>query len=456
MSTENQSENTLNKNLIRTEEIPASKNPEYAIARRVVDGEINKSFVYCLEQGKFYIYIDGYWQELHELDLRGMLEEEVPEIINKSVQMRNQIIENMKSMVRKKLCDFNNLNLLNLNNYMIDPVGVNVLDHSESHYSTIRVPYKYDSLATCELWEKTLNDIFEGSINKINVLQEFFGYCLTRDTSQEKALLLLGESRSGKSTILHTLRHVVGVNNCSSVPLKYIFNCEHVTRMINTLVNIDTDVSQKATEFEQEFKTITSGEPVQAKILYENSFTFNPFCKLVLAANIFPKITDHSSAFYKRLILLPCERIFLDHEQNKNLKNDLLKELPGILNWSMAGLKKLRSRGRFEVYDFMIEAIQELEDENNPVNIFFNEHIEISLGSELEKGDLFDKYKRWAENSKNYALSKARFGACLYKKFHKETPKDTSNINTHKRIWRNLRYVEIKGVQTVDKIDWAN
>ncbi len=40
---------------------------------------------------------------------------------------------------------------------------------------------------------------------------------------------------------------------------------------------------------------------------------------MVLAANIFPRITDHSSAFYNRLILIPCDRIFSEAEKNRFL-----------------------------------------------------------------------------------------------------------------------------------------
>ena len=53
------------------------------------------------------------------------------------------------------------------------------------------------------------------------------------------------------------------------------------------------------------------------------------------------------------------------------------KELSGIFNWCIEGLKILRSRGHFKQYDFMTEAIDELENENNPSNLFFEEHVEV-------------------------------------------------------------------------------
>ncbi len=36
-------------------------NPLYRIARNIKNGKAGNSFVYCLEEGKFYIYKNGYW-----------------------------------------------------------------------------------------------------------------------------------------------------------------------------------------------------------------------------------------------------------------------------------------------------------------------------------------------------------------------------------------------------------
>jgi P4 family phage/plasmid primase-like protien len=251
---------------------------------------------------------------------------------------------------------------------------------------------------------------------------------------------------SGKSTLLHVLRYLVGEQNCSSVPLKDIKNSQHTPGLINKLLNIDYDVSQKAVEFEDEFKKITGGEPIRVNQKYVEAFSFNPYCKLAMSANIFPKITDHSSAFYNRLILIPCDRVFSPEEQNRDLPAQLLKELPGVLNWAIQGLERLNNRGRFEELEFMQNAVEELENENNPVNLFFEEHIQVVMGTYIEKAEVYEKYKKWSEAARTYTLSKALFASCLYKKYYKHTPKQC-RLSEGKRawIWKNLRYVDFKG-----------
>jgi phage/plasmid-associated DNA primase len=91
----------------------------------------------------------------------------------------------------------------------------------------------------------------------------------------------------------------------------------------------------------------------------------------------------------------------------------------------------------------MSEAVKELEDENNPVNVFFNDHLVVDTApmTYIEKGSLYDLYKDWSQKTHNYTLSAARFSSCVFRRFHKHTPKQCFHQETKKRIWRNIRYI---------------
>src|SRR5258708_15698495 len=369
-----------------------------AIAQRIFMGETGKHFIYSLQEDKFYVYDDGYWCQLFEIEFLTIITRAFPGINSHPIATRKQIVDNFKLLASRRIKIFNQHQHLNFPQGELDVATKELREHHPDYYSTNRIPYNYNCNAICPLWEKSLLDIFEGSIDKVNTLQEFFGYCLTKDTRKEKALLLLGESRTGKSTILQGLRHIVGDDNCSFVALKYISHPQYTPMLINKLINIDTEVSGNALDFERDFKTITSGEPVNCNQKFVETFKFNPFCKMVMSANVFPRITDHSSAFYKRLIIIPCDRVFEENEQNINLKDELLKELSGILNWAIDGLHRLNERGRFEQKDFMKDAVNDLREESNPVETFFKDHIitDVSGGIEIEKGELYQYYREWS------------------------------------------------------------
>lgn len=423
----------------------------------IANEKANGKFIYCMEEDIFYQYKDGVWKHIFDLAFLAHVSHHIKEVTRLTLPRRKQILDNYKLIKYKTLSELNTSELLNLQNYMIDVRGSNVLKHEPEYYSTIQLPYKYDALAKCDLWLKTLEEIFEGDKKRIDILQEFVGYCLVPDVEQKKALLLLGDSDTGKSTILFTIRDLIGQMNCSSVPLKYLSNPQYTPMMVNKLVNIDADVAKDAANYEAEFKIITSGEPISCNQKFIETFDFIPRCKIILAANIFPRITDHSSAFYKRLILLPCDRIFDEPEKNRLLNIQLKQELSGILNWAMIGLRRLKARGMFEQHDFMKDAVQELENENNPCNLFFDEHVEVEMGSYTEKPILFNKYKDWSEKNKQNTVTHIVFSRNLFKRFHKHTQKQARlMIGNRPYIWKNLKYVEFKTNEIKEEIAWQD
>ena len=69
-------------------------------------------------------------------------------------------------------------------------------------FSTSCLPFAFDPVAPePEKWLEFLDQILDNDDQAKQLLQEWFGYCLTPDTSQQKILMLIGQTRSGKGTI---------------------------------------------------------------------------------------------------------------------------------------------------------------------------------------------------------------------------------------------------------------
>ena len=64
-------------------------------------------------------------------------------------------------------------------------------------------------------WHEFLHQLFDGDLESLDLLQEWFGYCLTGDTSQQKMMLMVGPKRSGKGTIARVLTRLIGNGNVS-------------------------------------------------------------------------------------------------------------------------------------------------------------------------------------------------------------------------------------------------
>jgi putative DNA primase/helicase len=100
-------------------------------------------------------------------------------------------------------------------------------------------------------------------------------------------------------------------------------------------------------------------------------------------------------------------------EEDTTLFATLCGELPAIFNWALAGLRRLRARGRFVQPDTGCELVGDLEALASPVATFVNERCEI--GSEFTVGTttLYGHWRVWCEEHGHTAGTEEAFGADL-------------------------------------------
>src|SRR5215472_856898 len=95
--------------------------------------------------------------------------------------------------------------------------------------------------------------------------------------------------------------------------------------------------------------------------------------------------------------------------ENENLTDELLTELPGILNWAIEGWRRLRAKGKFILPPTSLEALERMKKKAAPMLNFVEEECEI--GSELswERNPCYEHYVACCEASNNKPLSRPKF-----------------------------------------------
>src|SRR5204862_5645594 len=83
------------------------------------------------------------------------------------------------------------------------------------YFTTVATTFDFnDKAPKPERWFGFLDSIWRDDPESVSMLQEWFGYCLSADTSQQKILLLLGPTRAGKGMVSRILTELVGRENC--------------------------------------------------------------------------------------------------------------------------------------------------------------------------------------------------------------------------------------------------
>ena len=199
-------------------------------------------------------------------------------------------------------------------------------------------------------WLEFLYQLWADDKESTDTLQEWFGYCLTHDTRLQKILMILGPKRSGKGTIARVQRALIGKENVAGPTLASLSQNFGLSPLLGKSLAIVSDArlgGRTDSQIVVERLLSISGEDA---LTVDRKFLEPVTCKLptriMVLTNELPKLGDSSGALAGRIILLRLTRSFYGEEDHE-LTDKLLAELPGILWWAIAGWRRLRERGRF-------------------------------------------------------------------------------------------------------------
>lgn len=287
------------------------------------------------------------------------------------------------------------VDVLNLENGLLDVRTGILTEHSPDHLSPIRLPLTFDAAATCPEWDAFIKDVFPDDCLELAI--EIIAWLLTPDMTIQKAVLLLGIGKNGKSTYLKAVITALGEDNVSGLSLQKIEGDKFATAgLLGKLANVCPDLPAGKLPSSSIFKAITGGDKIEAERKYGEAFTFTPYARLVFAANHLPTSTDSSFAFFRRWIVIPFDRQITPEQQQA--KPDLFArltsqpELSGLLNRCLKVLPALRNRGDFQESTSTNAAHEEFIELTDPVAIWLDKHTVIDPTGFVTRKDLRLKY----------------------------------------------------------------
>ncbi|WP_314060563.1 phage/plasmid primase, P4 family [uncultured Vagococcus sp.] len=292
-------------------------------------------------------------------------------------------------------------------------------EHSPKNYLFFGSNAKVDPEGGAENCPKFLE--FLGSMfdeKTVLFIQEFFGYVLSDSFEANIFLIAFGDGANGKSTLFQVLEKVIDNRNISNANLDDLNRHFGLQSLIGRKFNVSSEGS--AENFgTSRVKAITAGEPLlvdQKNIAPASMILPTKLCFLV---NKLPVPTESTYGFSRRLILLPFSKIFVPHEQDSKLAAKLENEIPGIIMWTIAGLKRLKSNDfNFTVSESMRKAKENYLHISNPVADFIEETIIVEVGARAMCSDILERYEQW--KLKNEELLEGAMSPQMFWKKFKE------------------------------------
>ena len=266
-------------------------------------------------------------------------------------------------------------------------------------------------------WLAFLDDLFATDEGAITALQDWFGYALSTDTSQQKILFVVGPRRSGKGTIARVLTALVGRDSVANPTLASLQTTFGLAPLIGKPLAFITDArlggrSDQAAITER-LLSISGEDALTIDRKHIAAWTGRLPTRFAILTNELPRISDTSGALVGRLIVLVLTRSFYGRE-DPALTARLVTELPGILNWAVHGYRRLRQRGYFVQPASAREAIEDLEVLASPIKAFINDRCIVGPGLAVSVELLYQTWCAWCDNvgRKEYG-TKQTFGRDL-------------------------------------------
>lgn len=284
-----------------------------------------------------------------------------------------------------------------------------------SDFLTYQLPFAFDEKADAPLFHSYLNRALPEKELR-DLLAEYIAYVFTRNLKLEKALLLYGSGANGKSVFFDVINALLGKENVTNYALADLMQEHNRAQIANKLLNYASEINAGVTK--DNFKTLCSGEPIQARLKYGNAFIMDNYAKLAFNCNELPRdIESSSEAYFRRLIIIPFRVTIPEREQDAELARKIIKEeLSGVFNWVLEGLKRLLTNKHFTHSDIVKSEVETYKRESDSVCLFVDESdYEPSLNDYEYLATLYESYRAFCQTDGYKAVSNKNFAKRLEK-----------------------------------------
>ena len=343
----------------------------------------------------------------------------------------------MREPIAITLLELDKPNLLNCQNVTLDLEHLTAHQHRIEDFCTKLAPSLFGielNPKYVEHWNRFLLDIMCGDESMVEFLQRACGYCLYPTNREECFFIFFGATtRNGKSTLLESIKNVLGdyakaVSSAtlSEKPTGKEANPEIIS-LIGTKLITCGELNSETLLNDTLLKAWIGNDTISARNLFDNNvLNFHLDGKLYANCNELPPMKNDDLLNSNRIIVIPFDRHFEEHEQNKDLKR--LFSTPEykavILAWLIEGYKNYLKLGiKANMPERVIQAIDNYQSEANSINVFLNdedifERIDIKNYAEAVKitnKRLYSTYVDWCRENNCKPLSSANFKKQLRK-----------------------------------------
>lgn len=352
-------------------------------------------------QGMIYVYDSGvYLADPLKIAVKEMISDRMYQRFKKyqNILQVNNLILTKRSIIRTE-AELNAYPVsgINFKNGILDVRTLKLYPHDPRYYSLNQIPYDWidkepdpDSVTV-----RYHNDLIPDDHDR-EMFFQYCGLCMTRDTSQQKFMIIHGNGGTGKSVLLRNLARAIGEPNICNIPLQDICNNRFSSAyLFGKTVCMYGDLPSKDMEAIDILKTITGEDSVRAEIKGGAIFSFHPYCKLIYSANKIPKSRDDKTdAYYRRMLILNINQ---RATEIKDLEKKLEADIQSFIWLSVQALHRMYESGRITESENSLSSIAQLYADTDAVQAFLVDNGYIITGKLQDRVNRVELYQEFCQ-----------------------------------------------------------
>lgn len=239
-------------------------------------------------------------------------------------------------------------------------------------------------------------------------VQEMVGDSLTPTIRFQRAMLLKGKGRNGKSILTRLMAALH--QNVAAMQLNNLTNFA-LGPLIGASLAVVDEVPKSGIN-EQMLKTIISGEEITIDRKHRDPVRYRPTAKWIISTNNDQKTSDNSDGFWRRLSIIPFTRQIPESEVVPCLDELIINhELQYFLDWCLIGLCRLNARGKLPPEPAAVKMAKQaaIEASNSVVAWVNDQEVHVVPHAVELKADVYKRYKDWCDDNRLRALSGGQF-----------------------------------------------
>jgi P4 family phage/plasmid primase-like protien len=391
--------------------------------------------VFITEETKFYTYLpdEGIFVRQSEAVLQARLsrlllkcarECKGPGCDTQALEFRFRDSASLAGVVKKARGvleeghDFFSTDLTNLipcANGMLRLSDMTLLPFSPSYRRRNKLAVPFDPTAKCPLF---LDTLMRPALDDdyLDLSQRWCGLALLGENLAQKILILFGTAGGGKGTFVRVVNGVIGQANLVSLRPQLLTERFELGRFVGKTLLYGADVPENFLNQRgaSVLKSLTGYDPVTVEFKNSNEspsvigrFNVIVTCNSRLAVHL----EGDTDAWRRRLAIIDynrpkSERVIADLDQRI-----LTTEASGVLNWMLAGLKKLRADGwQLHLTPAHQRLVDDLLLESDGHGVFARECLIRSADKKLTVLDCFSAYVNFCSDRGWVSLPRNKFG----------------------------------------------